>query len=153
MASVPSDDVNAEVDKAAALLSWLAKVTNDPGIESRVALGTTRYGRGLVALRNLVPNEVIFNVPWRLVLAEDHDEADASDLPWSALMAARLLEERHANGERARWIESLPALVSTPPLGAKESTFRMFGISIVILPQIGVFTKKMFFFYSKLKTG
>ena len=102
MASVPSDDVNAEVDKAAALLSWLAKVTNDPGIESRVALGTTRYGRGLVALRNLVPGEVIFNVPWRLVLAEDHDEADASDLPWSALMAARLLEERHANGERAQ---------------------------------------------------
>lgn len=120
MASVPSDDVNAEVDKAAALLSWLAKVTNDPGIESRVALGTTRYGRGLVALRNLVPNEVIFNVPWRLVLAEDHDEADASDLPWSALMAARLLEERHANGERARWIESLPALVSTPPLEYTE---------------------------------
>ena len=32
MASVPSDDVNAEVDKAAVLLSWLAKVTNDPGI-------------------------------------------------------------------------------------------------------------------------
>jgi hypothetical protein len=120
MASVPSDDVNAEVDKAAALLSWLAKVTNDPGIESRVALGTTRYGRGLVALRNLVPNEVIFNVPWRLVLAEDHDEADASDLPWSALMAARLLEERHAGGERARWIESLPALVSTPPLEYTE---------------------------------
>ena len=119
MASVTSD-VNAEVDKAAALLSWLAKVTNDPGIESRVALGTTRYGRGLVALRNLVPNEVIFNVPWRLVLAEDHDEADASDLPWSALMAARLLEERHANGERARWIESLPALVSTPPLEYTE---------------------------------
>ena len=109
---------SSEVDKAAALLAWLADATNDPGIESRVALGETRHGRGLVAVRNLVPGEVIFNVPFRLVLSEDHDEANASDLPWSALMAARLLEERH--GERARWIESLPDLVSTPPLEYTE---------------------------------
>uniref|UniRef100_A0A7S0IFG5 SET domain-containing protein n=1 Tax=Micromonas pusilla TaxID=38833 RepID=A0A7S0IFG5_MICPS len=109
---------SSEVDKAAALLAWLADATNDPGIESRVALGETRHGRGLVAVRNLVPGEVIFNVPFRLVLSEDHDEANASDLPWSALMAARLLEERH--GERARWIESLPHLVSTPPLEYTE---------------------------------
>ena len=111
---------SAEVDKATALLAWLADATNDPGIESRVALGETRHGRGLVAVRNLVPGEVIFNVPFRLVLSEDHDEADASDLPWSALMAARLLEERSRGGERARWIESLPHLVSTPPLEYTE---------------------------------
>ena len=111
---------SAEVDKATALLAWLADATNDPGIESRVALGETRHGRGLVAVRNLVPGEVIFNVPFRLVLSEDHDEADASDLPWSALMAARLLEERSRGGERGRWIESLPHLVSTPPLEYTE---------------------------------
>ena len=118
------------------LLPWLARVTEDPGLESRVVLrdvGDGR-GRGLRALRTLAPGEVIFSLPFRLVFAEDVPEEDGvcaddaspssssspsdedEDMPWSALMAMRLLEERARGGELAEWIASLPAFVSTPPL-------------------------------------
>lgn len=110
----------SEGDDAPNLLPWLARVTDDPALESRVALrhlGDAR-GRCLVALRNLTPDEVIFNVPFSLVFAEREDDArdDQDDLPWSALMAARLLEERAAKGPLLPWIRSLPSRVSTPPL-------------------------------------
>ena len=110
----------SEGDDAPDLLPWLARVTDDPALESRVALrhlGDAR-GRCLVALRNLTPDEVIFNVPFSLVFAEREDDArdDEDHLPWSACMAVRLLEERAAKGPLLPWIQSLPSRVSTPPL-------------------------------------
>ena len=110
----------SEGDDAPNLLPWLARVTDDPALESRVALrhlGDAR-GRCLVALRNLTPDEVIFNVPFSLVFAEREDDArdDEDHLPWSARMAVRLLEERAAKGPLLPWIQSLPSRVSTPPL-------------------------------------
>ena len=109
-----------EEDLPGSLLPWLAKVTDDASLESKVALqdlGDGR-GRGLRALRNLAPGEVIFSLPFSLVFAEQHDDDDDDDaaLPWSALMAMRLLEERARGGELAPWIDSLPSFVSTPPL-------------------------------------
>ena len=116
-------------DAAPALLPWLSRVTNDAGLESRVALADGPYGRSLVALRQLTPDEVIFNVPFSLVFAEDDSSsADARNaletseanvgLPWSALMAMRLLEARAGvdRPELKTWIDSLPSFVSTPPL-------------------------------------
>ena len=110
----------SEGDDAPDLLPWLARVTDDPALESRVALrhlGDAR-GRCLVALRNLTPDEVIFNVPFSLVFAEREDDArdDEDHLPWSACMAVRLLEERAAKGPLLPWIQSLPSRVSTAPL-------------------------------------
>ena len=110
----------SEGDDAPDLLPWLARVTDDPALESRVALrhlGDAR-GRCLVALRNLTPDEVIFNVPFSLVFAEREDDArdDEDHLPWSACMAVRLLEERAAKGPLLPWIQSSPSRVSTAPL-------------------------------------
>ena len=97
-------------------------------MESRVALADGPYGRSLVALRQLTSDEVIFNVPFSLVFAEE-DEWDARNeatdtgeateqLPWSAEMAMRLLEARAGvdRPELRPWIDSLPSFVSTPPL-------------------------------------
>ena len=119
-------------DAAPSLLPWLSRVTNDAGLESRVALADGPYGRSLVALRQLTPDEVIFNVPFSLVFAEDDDadarnaletseanvHADDDGLPWSAEMAMRLLEARAGvdRPELKPWIDSLPSFVSTPPL-------------------------------------
>ena len=130
--SPPRDD--PAPPPAPSLLPWLARVTDDPALESRVALVDPGdgLGRRLVALRTLTPDEVIFNIPWSLVFADDDDDSDddrvdddddalvAAALPWSARMAVRLLEERAARGPRLAWIESLPALVSTPPLEYAE---------------------------------
>ena len=83
-----------------------------------------------MALRQLTPDEVIFNVPFSLVFAEDDSssadarnaletsEANVDGLPWSALMAMRLLEARAGvdRPELKTWIDSLPSFVSTPPL-------------------------------------
>lgn len=115
---------------SSALLAWLARVTDDPALESRIALRDSGDGRGrcLRALRNLSPGEVILNIPFRLVFSEsapakdggggagDESSSGADDMPWSALMAMRLLEERTRGGELAPWIASLPISVSTPPL-------------------------------------
>jgi len=81
-----------------------------------------------VALRQLTSDEVIFNVPFSLVFAEE-DEWDARNeatdtgeatepIPWSAEMAMRLLEARAGvdRPELRPWIDSLPSFVSTPPL-------------------------------------
>ena len=81
-----------------------------------------------MALRQLTSDEVIFNVPFSLVFAEE-DEWDARNeatdtgeateqLPWSAEMAMRLLEARAGvdRPELKPWIDSLPSFVSTPPL-------------------------------------
>jgi hypothetical protein len=121
-------------DAAPSLLPWLSRVTNDAGLESRVALADGPYGRSLVALRQLTPDEVIFNVPFSLVFAEDDSSSadarnaletseanthgDDDGLPWSALMAMRLLEARAGvdRPELKTWIDSLPSFVSTPPL-------------------------------------
>ena len=121
-------------DAAPSLLPWLSRVTNDAGLESRVALADGPYGRSLVALRQLTPDEVIFNVPFSLVFAEDdassadarnaletseaNTHGDDDGLPWSALMAMRLLEARAGvdRPELKTWIDSLPSFVSTPPL-------------------------------------
>ena len=97
-------------------------------MESRVALADGPYGRSLVALRQLASDEVIFNIPFSLVFAEE-DEWDARNeatdtgeateqLPWSAEMAMRLLEARAGvdRPELRPWIDSLPSFVSTPPL-------------------------------------
>lgn len=97
-------------------------------MESRVALADGPYGRSLVALRQLTSDEVIFNVPFSLVFAEE-DEWDARNeatdtgeatepIPWSAEMAMRLLEARAGvdRPELRPWIDSLPSFVSTPPL-------------------------------------
>ena len=130
--SPPRDD--PAPPPAPSLLPWLARVTDDPALESRVALVDPGdgLGRRLVALRTLTPDEVIFNIPWSLVFADDDDDSDddrvdddddalvAAALPWSARMAVRLLEERAARGPRLAWIESLPARVSTPPLEYAE---------------------------------
>ena len=115
-------------DAAPSLLPWLSRVTDDAGLESRVALADGPYGRSLVALRQLTSDEVIFNVPFSLVFAEE-DEWDARNeatdtgeateqLPWSAEMAMRLLEARAGvdRPELKTWIDSLPSFVSTPPL-------------------------------------
>ena len=115
-------------DAAPSLLPWLSRVTDDAGLESRVALADGPYGRSLVALRQLTSDEVIFNVPFSLVFAEE-DEWDARNeatdtgeateqLPWSAEMAMRLLEARAGvdRPELRPWIDSLPSFVSTPPL-------------------------------------
>ena len=123
-------------DDAPSLLPWLATVTKEAGLESRVALAQGPYGRSLVALRTLTPDEVIFNVPFSLVFGENddasreegegsdgdlNDEKD-SDLPWSATMAMRLLESRAGihRPELKLWIDSLPTFVSTPPLEYTE---------------------------------
>lgn len=120
-------------DGAPSLLPWLSRVTDDAGLESRVALADGPHGRSLVALRQLTPGEVIFNVPFSLVFAEgdakdarsvlDASEAtetlvDDGALPWSAEMAMRLLEARAGvnRPELKPWIDSLPSFVSTPPL-------------------------------------
>jgi len=130
--SPPRDD--PAPPPAPSLLPWLARVTDDPALESRVALVDPGdgLGRRLVALRTLTPDEVIFNIPWSLVFADDDDDDSDDDrvddddalvaaaLPWSARMAVRLLEERAARGPRLAWIESLPARVSTPPLEYAE---------------------------------
>jgi hypothetical protein len=115
-------------DAAPSLLPWLSRVTDDAGLESRVALADGPYGRSLVALRQLTSDEVIFNVPFSLVFAEE-DEWDARNeatdtgeatepIPWSAEMAMRLLEARAGvdRPELRPWIDSLPSFVSTPPL-------------------------------------
>ena len=115
-------------DAAPSLLPWLSRVTDDAGLESRVALADGPYGRSLVALRQLASDEVIFNIPFSLVFAEE-DEWDARNeatdtgeateqLPWSAEMAMRLLEARAGvdRPELRPWIDSLPSFVSTPPL-------------------------------------
>ena len=115
-------------DAAPSLLPWLSRVTDDAGLESRVALADGPYGRSLVALRQLTSEEVIFNVPFSLVFAEE-DEWDARNeatdtgeatepIPWSAEMAMRLLEARAGvdRPELRPWIDSLPSFVSTPPL-------------------------------------
>lgn len=81
-----------------------------------------------MALRQLASDEVIFNIPFSLVFAEE-DEWDARNeatdtgeaterLPWSAEMAMRLLEARAGvdRPELRPWIDSLPSFVSTPPL-------------------------------------
>lgn len=81
-----------------------------------------------MALRQLTSDEVIFNVPFSLVFAEE-DEWDARNeatdtgeatepIPWSAEMAMRLLEARAGvdRPELRPWIDSLPSFVSTPPL-------------------------------------
>ena len=115
-------------DAAPSLLPWLSRVTDDAGLESRVALADGPYGRSLVALRQLASDEVIFNIPFSLVFAEE-DEWDARNeatdtgeatepIPWSAEMAMRLLEARAGvdRPELRPWIDSLPSFVSTPPL-------------------------------------
>ena len=120
-------------DAAPSLLPWLSRVTDDAGLESRVALADGPHGRSLVALRQLTPDEVIFNVPFSLVFAEDDTKdarnaldaseatetpADDEALPWSTEMAMRLLEARAGvnRPELKPWIDSLPSFVSTPPL-------------------------------------
>ena len=109
-------------DTAPSLLPWLATVTKDAGLESRVGLANGPHGRCLVALRQLTPDEVIFSVPFSLVFREherngkggwsrkgSHESSidaqtndandlqkndDENDLSWSASMAMRLLEAR-----------------------------------------------------------
>ena len=115
-------------DAAPSLLPWLSRVTDDAGLESRVALADGPYGRSLVALRQLTSDEVIFNVPFSLVFAEENewdarneatDTGEATEpIPWSAEMAMRLLEARAGvdRPELKPWIDSLPSFVSTPPL-------------------------------------
>ena len=138
-----SDD--ASDDPASRVLGWLARATDDASLEGKVALrdlGDGR-GRGLVALRNLAPDEVVFSLPWDLVFAEEEEEdpedpedparratrvvdpddpsaehEDSAPMPWSARMAMRLLEERARGDDSplAPWIAALPSRVSTPPL-------------------------------------
>ena len=86
-----SDD--ASDDPASRVLGWLARATDDSSLEGKVALrdlGDGR-GRGLVALRNLAPDEVLFSLPWDLVFAEEEEE-DPEDPEDPARRATRVVD-------------------------------------------------------------
>ncbi|KAG2439439.1 hypothetical protein HXX76_004795 [Chlamydomonas incerta] len=147
-ASSPSLN-GSELDAGSAVLQWACQGWEGPGLDddeegfnsrsSRsgveaqlpLAVGVRDLGegrgRGLVALRDVGPEETLLSVSMDRVFCSEPD----SELHWSADMGLRLLKARHASRQQAQqpalqqsrsggavdwgvWIRSLPTAVRTP---------------------------------------
>ena len=116
---------------------WLSCACKDDGIASRVRVNgacAVTKARGIEALRPLAPGEVIFSIPYSLVmetrLALDASEADGRGEAWSSAMAMDILELKRdfdgAGASRRRWLEELPCPApSTPAMDFNEEELAM----------------------------
>ena len=87
--------------------SW---ITDNGGDVSSTKVGFGNRGRGLFASRDINKGEVVLKVPLSSVLSDGVGNAPYPDAPWSVVLAAEVLRQRH-QGDDAKfkcYVNSLP---------------------------------------------
>eukprot|EP00667_Euglena_gracilis_P006316 EG_transcript_6372 len=130
MATVTGSPAAAEVTDAlaeenrlwTAMLAWLVRDCQARPAEPPVAIAVDSTGvRGLVATRDILPNELVLSVPLTLLTERAVPATPAEEVAWAARMAVELLLDirRHREGAGAAWgpwFPLLPQSCPTPPL-------------------------------------
>ena len=123
-------DDDADADD---FMQWLSYACKDDGIASRVRINgacAVTNARGIEAMRPLAPGEVIFSIPYSLVMETRLASDDSRGEAWSSAMAMTILELKRdldgAGASRRRWLEELPCPApSTPAMDFNEEELAM----------------------------
>ena len=86
-------------------------------------IGETKFGRGLVATKDLMPGEIVLRIPLSetiIVEMEQSDHQGLIDDPWAGKLAVKLLERQrrgNANKDSSKYSDALPLPPPTPTRG------------------------------------
>ena len=86
-------------------------------------IGETKFGRGLVATKDLMPGETVLRIPLSetiIVETEQSDHQGLIDDPWAGKLAVKLLERQrrgNANKDSSKYSDALPLPPPTPTRG------------------------------------
>jgi hypothetical protein len=85
-------------------------------------IGETKFGRGLVATKDLMPGETVLRIPLSETIIVETDQFDLGliDDPWAGKLAGKLLERQrreNANKDSSKYSDALPPPPPPPTRG------------------------------------